>query len=119
MKKAVSRLLICGLLFGLALQLLGSPSGYSKASSVSSTGSASPYSAEWRITGPTGGDVRALVVDPEDPNRFYFGTPDRQLYTPTDARQNWRRLFLLQLPSYCCALTIVRSRSQTRNYVTP
>ena len=67
MKKAVSRLLTCGLLFGLALQLLGPPSSHSKASSVSS-GSGLPYSAEWRITGPTGGDVRALVVDPEDPS---------------------------------------------------
>src|SRR5712691_7114358 len=80
MKKAVSRILTCGLLFGLALQLLGPPSGYPKASSTSS-GSGLPYSAEWRITGPTGGDVRALVVDPEDPNRFYFGTLDGQLYT--------------------------------------
>ncbi len=43
------------------------------------------YSTSWRITGPTGGDVRALVVDPSDPDRFYFGTLDGQLYTSTDA----------------------------------
>ncbi len=50
------------------------------------------YSTSWRITGPTGGDVRALVVDPNDPDRFYFGTLDGQLYTSTDAGHNWRLL---------------------------
>ena len=50
------------------------------------------YSTSWRITGPTGGDVRALVVDPSDPDRFYFGTLDGQLYTSTDAGHNWRLL---------------------------
>jgi len=28
---------------------------------------------------------RSLVVDPNDPDRFYFGTLDGQLYTSTDA----------------------------------
>ena len=39
-----------------------------------SAGSGVPYSTDWRISGPSGGDVRALVVDPSDPERFYFGT---------------------------------------------
>src|SRR5881398_1984243 len=56
------------------------------------TSSGTPYSAEWRLTGPTGGDVRGLVVDPSDPDRFYFGTLDGQLYTSTDAAHNWRLL---------------------------
>src|SRR2546428_5612696 len=48
------------------------------------TSSGTPYSAEWRLTGPTGGDVRGLVADPNDPDRFYFGTLDGQIYTSTD-----------------------------------
>src|SRR5258708_31087599 len=52
----------------------------------------SAYSASWRITGPTGGDVRGLVVDPNDANRFYFGTLDGQLYTSIDAGHSWRLL---------------------------
>src|SRR6267142_2418723 len=32
------------------------------------------YSGDWRTTGPPGGDVRALVVDPNNADRFYFGT---------------------------------------------
>jgi photosystem II stability/assembly factor-like uncharacterized protein len=51
-----------------------------------------PYSSQWRITGPSGGDVRALVVDPNDPDRFYFGTLDGQIYVSTDAARNWRLL---------------------------
>src|SRR5207247_429307 len=83
MKKAVSRLLICGLLFGLALPLLGSSSSYARAWSVSS-GSGLPYSAELRITGPAGGVVRTLVVDPEEPIRFFFGYMLCQLFAIMD-----------------------------------
>src|SRR5437660_6901102 len=116
MKTAVSRLLICGLLFGLALQILGPPSGYSKVSSTRS-GSGLPYSAEWRITGPTGGDVRALVVDPEDPNRFYFGTLDGQLYTSTDGGQNWRLLMNFNRPRLFVDHIIVDPRNSKVLYV--
>ena len=28
------------------------------------------YSNDWRTTGPPGGDVRGLVVDPSNPDRF-------------------------------------------------
>src|SRR5919202_3072626 len=48
------------------------------------------YAMDWRVTGPTGGDVRALVVDPNDASRFYFGTLDGQIYTSTDGGQTWR-----------------------------
>src|SRR5437773_10435670 len=116
MKKAVSQLLICGLLFVLALQLFGPPSGYGKASSVIS-GSGLPYSAEWRITGPTGGNVRSLVVDPEDPNRFYFGTLDGQLYASTDGGQNWRLLANFNRPQLFVDHIIVDPRNSKVLYV--
>src|SRR3982750_2689682 len=51
------------------------------------------YSMNWRITGPTGGDVRALVIDPSDPQRLYFGTLDGQIYISADGGQQWRMLF--------------------------
>ena len=49
------------------------------------------YSTDWRNTGPPGGDVRGLVVDPTNPDRFYFGTLDGQLYTSSDAGKTCRR----------------------------
>ena len=38
----------------------------------------------WEVTGPLGGDVRSLVVDPQDPQRLYFGTIDGQIYATAD-----------------------------------
>ena len=57
-------------------------------------GSDSPAShiLNWQVTGPLGGDVRSLVVDPRDPQRLYFGTIDGQIYTSTDGGQTWSRL---------------------------
>lgn len=51
------------------------------------------YSNDWRTTGPQGGDVRALVVDPQNPDRFYFGTLDGQIYTSADAGKHWQLLY--------------------------
>src|SRR5437660_12736285 len=59
---------------------------------------AAASSADWRMSGPSGGDVRALVIDPNDPNRFYFGTLDGQIYTSTDAAHNWHLLANLNRP---------------------
>jgi len=85
MKKALSRLLCFGLL--LTFAFTGQRSGVS-----AKVASGAPYSSQWRTTGPSGGDVRALVVDPNDPDRFYFGTLDGQIYVSTDAGRNWRLL---------------------------
>ncbi|HYE13057.1 MAG TPA: YCF48-related protein [Pyrinomonadaceae bacterium] len=46
----------------------------------------------WDVTGPMGGDVRSLVIDPQDPNRLYFGTIDGQIYTSSDGGASWSRL---------------------------
>jgi hypothetical protein len=51
------------------------------------------YSNDWRNTGPPGGDVRGLVVDPSNPDRFYFGTLDGQIYTSSDAGKTWQLLY--------------------------
>ena len=46
----------------------------------------------WEATGPLGGDVRSLVIDPQDPRRLYFGTIDGQMYTSADAGETWARV---------------------------
>lgn len=46
----------------------------------------------WQMTGPYGGDVKALVIDPRNADRVLIGTNDGQLFRSTDGGQIWRRL---------------------------
>jgi photosystem II stability/assembly factor-like uncharacterized protein len=46
----------------------------------------------WTAVGPTGGDVRALAVDPQQGGRVFLGTADGVLYASEDAGRHWRRL---------------------------
>ncbi|MGI9036473.1 MAG: WD40/YVTN/BNR-like repeat-containing protein [Pyrinomonadaceae bacterium] len=43
----------------------------------------------WRTVGPSGGDVRTIVVDPKDKNRLFISTLDGQVYKSTDAAKSW------------------------------
>ncbi|HET7113921.1 MAG TPA: YCF48-related protein [Pyrinomonadaceae bacterium] len=75
------------------------------------------YSNDWRTTGPPGGDVRALVVDPSDPERFYFGTLDGQIYTSADAGKHWQLLHNLGKPRLFVDHIIVDPRNPKVLYV--
>lgn len=112
MKKVTVCVLVFGLLFGLTC--LQSPV-WGRTDGVAPNGS--PYSAEWRISGPSGGDVRALVVDPSDPDRFYFGTLDGQIYISTDAGRNWRLLVNFNRPRLFVDHIIVDPRNSKVLYV--
>jgi len=46
----------------------------------------------WTPVGPTGGDVRALAMDPREPRVVYLGTADGVLYRSDDAGLRWSRL---------------------------
>jgi len=46
----------------------------------------------WVPVGPTGGDVRALAVDPQRDGRVFLGTADGVLYVSEDAGRRWQRL---------------------------
>ncbi len=65
--------------------------GVVKGATITETG-ASQRSMQWSVTGPLGGDVRSLVIDPQDPQRLYIGTLDGQIYTSTDGGLEWTRL---------------------------
>ncbi len=75
------------------------------------------YSNDWRTTGPPGGDVRALVVDPQDPDRFYFGTLDGQIYTSTDGGKHWQMLHNFGKPRMFVDNIIVDPRNSRVLYV--
>ncbi len=116
MKRMKSRLLFSALVLAfLASGLIHRVSAAGAPARSASEGAA--YSASWRITGPTGGDVRALVVDPNDPDRFYFGTLDGQLYTSTDAGHTWRLLTNFNRPQLFVDHIIVDPRNSKVLYV--
>lgn len=75
------------------------------------------YSNDWRTTGPPGGDVRALVVDPSNPDRFYFGTLDGQIYTSSDGGKHWQLLANLGKPRLFVDHLIVDPRNPKVLYV--
>src|SRR5215510_3733321 len=75
------------------------------------------YSNDWRTTGPPGGDVRGLVVDPNNPDRFYFGTLDGQIYTSADAGKHWTLLYNFGKPKLFVDHIIVDPRNPRVLYV--
>jgi len=75
------------------------------------------YSNDWRTTGPPGGDVRGLVVDPSNPDRFYFGTLDGQVYTSADGGKHWQLLYNFGKPRMFVDHIIVDSRNPRVLYV--
>src|SRR2546425_1279743 len=75
------------------------------------------YSEDWRATGPPGGDVRALVVDPKDPLHFYFGTLDGQIYTSTDGARTWRLLYNFNIPRLFVDHILIDPRDSNTIYV--
>lgn len=46
----------------------------------------------WSVLGPSGGDVRAVAVDPKDANKLFITTMDGQIHVSTDAGKSWRLL---------------------------
>ncbi|MBC7909831.1 MAG: peptidoglycan-binding protein [Pyrinomonadaceae bacterium] len=78
---------------------------------------AAQYPMEWRVTGPSGGDVRALVVDPNDPMRFYFGSLDGQIYTSGDGGKNWSLFVNFNRPKLFIDNIIVDPRNSRTIYV--
>ncbi len=75
------------------------------------------FSNDWRTTGPPGGDVRGLVVDPSNADRFYFGTLDGQLYTTPDGGKQWRLLYNFGKPRLFLDHIIVDPRDPRVLYV--
>src|SRR3954453_4589871 len=48
-----------------------------------------PVAAQWRRGGLFGADVRALIVDPANPDRYYVGTSGGEVYVSNDGARTW------------------------------
>jgi photosystem II stability/assembly factor-like uncharacterized protein len=52
---------------------------------------AAPLAAQWRRAGLHGADVRALIVDPNNPDTLYLGTSGGEVYLSRDGAKTWIR----------------------------
>jgi photosystem II stability/assembly factor-like uncharacterized protein len=79
---------------------------------------ASSASAQvWRSAGLTGGDVRALAVDPRDPQMMYLGTTDGHIFASGDAGDRWKLRGLVGKNSNAVVTAlIVDPRNSSRIY---
>lgn len=77
----------------------------------------SGYSNAWQATGPPGGDVRDLVVDPSNPDRLYFGTLDGQIYTSADGGKHWDLLYNFNRPKLFVDHILIDPRDSQVLYV--
>ncbi len=50
---------------------------------------ATPLAAQWRRAGLHGADVRALIVDPNEPDTVYLGTSGGEVYVSRDGARTW------------------------------
>lgn len=46
----------------------------------------------WQMTGPFGGDVTALAIDPRNADRILLGTSDGQIFRSNDGGMVWKRI---------------------------
>jgi photosystem II stability/assembly factor-like uncharacterized protein/predicted small lipoprotein YifL len=111
LQKTSSLLLLLALLLSLASAGLAAPSDDPDADSNAER------LLNWEATGPLGGDVRSLVVDPNDARRLYFGTIDGQMYTSADAGENWSRVDGFNRPGLLIDNIIVDPRDSRVIYV--
>jgi photosystem II stability/assembly factor-like uncharacterized protein len=116
MKTSLAKLiLLVTLLCVLPLRFMAAESG--AASPADSLADPGKYSDDWRANGPPGGDVRSLVVDPGNPDRFYLGTLDGQIYTSADGGKNWGLLYNFNKPKLFVDHIIVDPRDSQIIYV--
>ncbi len=109
------KLVLLGILVAaFAAQLVARPSDVDATESLADPGK---YSQDWRSNGPPGGDVRDLVVDPSNPDRFYFGTLDGQIYTSADGGKTWEFLYNFNRPKLFVDHIIVDPRDSKTLYV--
>ena len=101
----------------LALLCLIVPLNLAIASADGESSDPAVYSNDWKTTGPPGGDVRGLVVDPGNPDRFYFGTLDGQIYTSADGGHQWQLLYNFGKPRVFIDHIIVDPRNSRVLYV--
>ena len=70
----------------------------------------------WKVMGPSGGDVREIVVDPKNKNTLFVSTLDGQVHASYDAGDNWKLLANFGKPQMILDSLIVDPRDSNIIY---
>lgn len=65
---------------------------------------------EWNAIGPTGGDIRTVVIDPKNKDHLFVTTLDGQVHTSLDGGKSWKLVVNLRRPQLILDNFIVDSR---------
>ncbi|MDQ1592022.1 MAG: hypothetical protein QOG71_2649 [Pyrinomonadaceae bacterium] len=84
---------------------------------IDTTQDAADRTLSWSVAGPMGGDVRELVVNPNDAQHLVLGTIDGQIYQSMDGARTWARLVNFNRPSIYIDNIIIDPRDSKTMYV--
>jgi photosystem II stability/assembly factor-like uncharacterized protein len=70
----------------------------------------------WQTVGPSGGDVREVVIDPKNTNHLIISTLDGQIYTSNDAGKSWQLAVNFNRPQMVLDQLIIDSRDSNVIY---
>lgn len=72
--------------------------------------------SRWSVLGPSGGDVRAVEIDPRNKDKIYISTMDGQIHVSEDAGKSWRLLVRFEIPQLVLDQLLVDSRDSNVIY---
>ena len=81
-----------------------------------SASSASDRFQNWQTMGPSGGDVRSIIIDPSNKDHIYISTLDGQIYTSKDAGSSWDLLVNLERPQLILDQLMIDSKDSNVIY---
>ena len=71
---------------------------------------------QWNITGPVGGDVRTIVIDPRNSEHLFVSTLDGQIHASYDDGKTWKLLVNFRKPRLIIDNLIIDSRDSNMLY---
>ena len=71
---------------------------------------------QWKVVGPTGGDIREIKIDPKNKNHLFASTLDGQIHASYDAGNNWQLLVNFNRPGLILDNLIIDSRDSNIIY---
>ena len=71
---------------------------------------------DWKTIGPSGGDVRVIIIDPKDHTRLFISTLDGQIYKSEDGGENWQLVKNFERPQLILDQLMIDSRDSNIIY---